>query len=82
VSRLVTACSIRARSINIERAYQQFQRLRELVAQAEHSHKARRIVKPYERQEAFVMNKRDDQRAQELNSLKLASATFAPSKRA
>jgi hypothetical protein len=44
VSRLVTAPSTRAPSINIERAYQQLQRLRELVAQAKHSHKARRIV--------------------------------------
>lgn len=44
MSRLVAARSTRAPSINIERAYQQFQRLRELVAQAEHSHKARRIV--------------------------------------
>ncbi len=30
--------------INIERAYQQVQRLRTLVVQAEHSHNARRIV--------------------------------------
>lgn len=44
MSRLVAARLTRAPSINIERAYQQFQRLRELVAQAEHSHKARRIV--------------------------------------
>lgn len=30
--------------INIERAYQQVQHLRRLVAQAEHSHNARRMV--------------------------------------
>jgi hypothetical protein len=30
--------------INIERAYQQVQHLRTLVAQAEHSHNARRMV--------------------------------------
>ena len=34
MSRLVTAPSTRAPSINIERAYQQLQHLRELVAQA------------------------------------------------
>lgn len=31
----------------------------------------------YDRQETFVMNQRDDHRAQELNNLKLALATFA-----
>lgn len=31
----------------------------------------------YDRQETFVINQRDDHRAQELNNLKLALATFA-----
>ena len=43
MSKSVTALSTCAPSINIERAYQQLQRLRKLVVQAEHSHNEARL---------------------------------------
>ena len=61
MTRSVTAAPTRATSIDIDRAYRQLQRLRKLVAQAESADKVAADCKPYERQETFVVDQRDNQ---------------------